>query len=570
MSNNSLRYKLSLLFDIFFRRRKMFKKSGLNFKLVTFALLFVFCVGNSLPVLGEEPGKYQNPPREEIARKLEAAAQKHNIPCVIFKAIAYKESGWRQFDEHGQVVMSASDHPALGIMQIASYNPEDTEEVERLKYDIDYNIERGAEILIEKWNMTPRIGNGEKNILENWYFAIWAYNHWSEKNNPNNNPPGEAYQDKVLRIASTSYFPGLTTPVNITPIPPELLPPDTTDYSQRHRVWDTPTPFTVWDPQNPGGGNDTQPVEPTALRIAGQNRLETANQVALTGWPEGADTVILARADDFPDTLAGVPLAYQYQAPILITPPQKLDPGVINTLQTLKPAKVIILGGETAVSKEVEESLKSVLSPGSQIRRIGGANRYETSALIAQEIPAAETLVMATGEDFPDALSLAAVAGAQEIPLLLTPTSRLAPATAQMLKSLKPKKIYIAGGEQAVSAGVETEVRQITNLTPADLTRFAGANRYETSIMIAEKFYPTATEIYVAGGSDFPDGLAAGAWAAKNKGCLLLVYQKGFAVNGPTENYLRKIPNCKKLVVIGGQERVAESTFNRIKELLKL
>ena len=533
-------------------------------------LLSLLCV----PAFGGQDGENVNPSKKEIARKLETVARQKNIPSVILKAIAFKESSWRQFDAAGNVIVSTpSDpkyNPAIGIMQVASYDASDLEEVDRLKYDIDYNIERGADILNEKWEFTPKIGDGDRNKLENWYFAIWAYNSWSVKNNPNNAAAlgQEAYQDKVLKLAATDYSrEGLVTPVHITPLEPDLLPlnylPD------GNVVWDTPQPYNLGD-LHIGTGSDPSRGDPkeSFVRISGQDRIDTANRIALNGWPTGSHTVILTRSDNFPDALAGVPLAHKYQAPILCTEPQQLDPRVIEVLKTLKPQKVIMLGGEQALSPVVQSKLKEVLTWTKDISRIAGANRYQTAALIAKNFTGQKEAVLATGLDYPDALSLASAAAAKGIPLVLSTTHGLPAATADVLQELKPAKVYVAGGEMAVASQVLEQLKQVCGLNSGSIIRLAGSNRYETSVKIAQAFYPTTNELYLATGRDYIEPLAAGALAASRNSCLLLIAPQGFTINGPTENYITQLPSAPKVLIIGGEASISEKTVNRIKELL--
>jgi len=59
----------------------------------------------------------------------------------------------------------------------------------KLRYDIKYNIEAGIDVLLNKWSMSSyksvsSVGNMDPNVLENWYFALWAYNGWAASNNP--------------------------------------------------------------------------------------------------------------------------------------------------------------------------------------------------------------------------------------------------------------------------------------------------------------------------------------------------------------------------------------------------
>ncbi|NLI92275.1 MAG: transglycosylase SLT domain-containing protein [Peptococcaceae bacterium] len=525
----------------------------------------------SLPANGAVIQGYQNPTLEETARKIEIIAKTKGIPSVILKAIAFKESGWRQFDSNGNVVTNNSgSRPGLGIMQVTSYNSSDKNLVNKLKYDIDFNISYGADLLNAKWDMVPQIGDGDRNKLENWYFALWAYNSWNTANNPNNAAARgkAAYQDSVIRYAATEYYQGVVTPVKITPIPLELLPAGTLPKSSQ--IWKTPEPFTLGDLKvGTGGELNRGTTLGTVTRIAGKNRIDTVNQIALTGWPYGTDTVIITRADNFPDALAGVPLAAKNNAPILVTNPNELDEGVIKVLQTLKPLKVIILGGETAVSKNVEKKLGEVLYWTKDIKRIAGANRYETAVLIAKDFPKESNIALATGVDFPDALSLASAAAANGIPLLITDAQEVPEVTRKMLRELLPRGLYIAGGGAAISSRVIEDISQSSGIASDSIIRITGNDRYETSAKIAETFYPRTDELYLATGQDFADPLAAGALAAAKNGCLLLVSPQGFFINSPTENYIKGLQPSTNVKIIGGEDNISQDTVTQIKYLLK-
>ncbi|MBS4031759.1 MAG: cell wall-binding repeat-containing protein [Clostridiales bacterium] len=84
-------------------------------------------------------------------------------------------------------------------------------------------------------------------------------------------------------------------------------------------------------------------------RIFGSDRFLTAVEVSKTGWQQ-AETVVLARADEYADALAGAPLAYKYNAPILLTLKDSLNKSARDEITRLKATRVIILGGSQAVS----------------------------------------------------------------------------------------------------------------------------------------------------------------------------------------------------------------------------
>ncbi len=114
-------------------------------------------------------------------------------PCVLLKGIGDTESyGWKQFEadygEWGYTVINevSCDYGVMGINKI--HFPDPAIDQYRVAAEPAYNIGTGARILIEKWNLRDvYIGNRDPHMVEDWYYAVWAYNSWGWKNNPNNN-----------------------------------------------------------------------------------------------------------------------------------------------------------------------------------------------------------------------------------------------------------------------------------------------------------------------------------------------------------------------------------------------
>jgi hypothetical protein len=134
----------------------------------------------------------------DIKNLLDLAAQKYGIPPEIVKSIALTENGsLTQFTSSGDVFTSLDS--GYGIMQVTPFSPSDSSyDWNRVKYDLQYNIETGVQILKEKWGYKslPTVNHQNINSLEDWYFAVMAYNSVSPVNTPGN---GKAYQDKVYR-----------------------------------------------------------------------------------------------------------------------------------------------------------------------------------------------------------------------------------------------------------------------------------------------------------------------------------------------------------------------------------
>lgn len=122
-----------------------------------------------------------------------------------------------------------------------------------------------------------------------------------------------------------------------------------------------------------------------------------------------------------------------------------------GAITALKPTEVVVLGGEAAVSEDVVTELEAT---GATVTRIGGQDRYETAALLADfEAPVARAYV-ASGLDYPDALTGAATAGALDSPILLTRPTALSQVTGEKLAGLEPTRIFVLGGVAAVAEDV--------------------------------------------------------------------------------------------------------------------
>jgi hypothetical protein len=194
--------------------------------------------------------------------------------------------------------------------------------------------------------------------------------------------------------------------------------------------------------------------------------------------------------------------------------------------------------------------------------RIAGPDRYATSiALVQDAFPAGpvDTLFMAAGTAFPDALSSAPAASVAGDPLLLTRPDGVADAEAAEITSLAPAHVVIVGGTAAVSAAVATAVAK---LGPT-VERVAGLDRYGTAAAVAARFMPTATAAVLASGLDFPDALSAGPLAASLDAPMLLVQPDVTPVAVATRNAVTAARPAT-LVAIGGQVSVRDAVVNEL------
>ena len=160
------------------------------------------------------------------------------------------------------------------------------------------------------------------------------------------------------------------------------------------------------------------PLEFSFQRLSGSNRFATAAAISQEGW-SSAETVFLARGDNYADALAGVPLAHALNAPVLLTATAKLPEVTRAELVRLGAKKVYILGGGGAVSPEIEAIL--ALELGLDTERLSGANRFATAAEIARRLALLtnpDKAIVVYGNNFPDALAAAPHAAAKGLPIL--------------------------------------------------------------------------------------------------------------------------------------------------------
>lgn len=246
-------------------------------------------------------------------------------------------------------------------------------------------------------------------------------------------------------------------------------------------------------------------------RIAGKDRFDTAR--VISGQQGRSNTVVLARGDVFADALSGTYLAGINDAPILLTRSDGLPAETDQAINDAGATRVIILGGVNAVTPAVEAHLRA---KGLAVERVGGVDRYETSALAARHGGPAvlgtsdglRTAIVASGANFPDALSGGPVSYAKKFPTLLTTPGAASPALLAAIDALGIRQVIIIGGPTAVAAGVESTLRG----RGLNVNRLFGQDRSGTSVAVAriavERFGFRPTHLNVARGDDFADALS--------------------------------------------------------------
>ena len=262
-----------------------------------------------------------------------------------------------------------------------------------------------------------------------------------------------------------------------------------------------------------------EPEAPTLERLAGEGRIATAILASQEAFPGRAAAVVLARADTFPDALAGAPLAEHVEGPLLVTRSDGLDAGVTAEITRLGATRAYLLGGDAALSPQVAADLAA--AGITDVQRIEGGDRYETAARVARLVGGTNAYLV-NGEAFADAVAASALAAHQGRPLLLTTAGAVPPATQAFLAEGLITTLRLVGG----TAVIADEIEQGLATSIRDVSRVGGADRFETSLLLAEAGVLAGqdpTQLYLATGHDWPDALAAGPAAAVDEAVVLLV-----------------------------------------------
>ncbi len=279
--------------------------------------------------------------------------------------------------------------------------------------------------------------------------------------------------------------------------------------------------------------------------IYGDDRYDTSAQIAMTAYPDGASTVVIASGDDQKraDSLSASSLAGLLDVPILLTQDQTLPDSVAEAISELGATDALIVGGTGSVGDGVAAQLQDA---GLTCERIAGDNRFDTQASIYMygieygvEHEAGwnpDIIMVANGYSFADALSASSVAFAQQIPIFIAgQDGTFSDMQVSCLSEITATQAVILGGTNSVSdrtMGFIQSVMEYASITAtgdvaADVTRVSGVDRYGTSAALANWAdglgYLDWTQAAVTNGSSGADALVGGVLQGKSGSMMLLV-----------------------------------------------
>lgn len=277
-------------------------------------------------------------------------------------------------------------------------------------------------------------------------------------------------------------------------------------------------------------------------RTAGSDRYETALKISRK-YVDSADKVIILSGENYPDAISASALSAENEYPILLAKKDSVSKEVIEEIKRVKAKEILLIGGESTISKNVEKELSKV----TVVKRIAGSNRYFTSVRVyeykKQLNPQSTQVVFASGKNFADALIAAPYISDKGSIILYDPGCGID------INKYSPKLIF--GGKSSLPGFDNVE-------------RISGRDRYQTSLELAKKF--NSKNIVIASGEDYPDALA-GALVAKKKNAPLILVRKNEITDSALQYF--KDNNIESIEILGGNTTISEKVEKNILKTLR-
>ena len=312
-------------------------------------------------------------------------------------------------------------------------------------------------------------------------------------------------------------------------------------------------------------------------RLSGDDRFETMEKVLDEAYEDGScETLIIASGMEYADALAGASLAGVYDCPIILSSDTRLLESTKNEIERLASSKgceVYILGGPASVSDSVKNAI-SKLKNITAVSRIYGDDREITAMEIAKKGRESwgDTVILAAGDEFADALAISPYAYAAKAPILLgRGNGTIAPEVKALIEEMNFKKLLIVGGPASITEATEEKLKK--EIDGLQVVRLSGDDRFETALKVLKwelgqdtgrAFQPevemTADGMGIVSGLDFPDALGSVSILGRTKSVLALV-SNASADRPSVETMINEIiaPNASSMekgYIFGGEASV--------------
>lgn len=301
-------------------------------------------------------------------------------------------------------------------------------------------------------------------------------------------------------------------------------------------------------------------------RLYGLTRFETSANVATQGWDTSKVAILAPGMDEnLVDALTAAPFAKAIDAPILLTYGDSIPKATIDALKTLGVEEVYTVSG--VIKKDA--MLKAFEDNGLNITvkdELGGQDRFETATKIAKQLKDVNGIMVTTAYTYADALSVASIAAAKNMPILLSDPNGLPKVEADYLASIEDqvKETYVLGGETLVD---KTTYDKLPGQDGESKNRISGLDRFATNLEVLKKFPELQYDkVFVANGQDdhLVDALVVSSLAAKTNSPIVLADNE---LSKEAENYLLPKLKANSIVALGGSTVVTDKalTFNHVR-----
>lgn len=286
-------------------------------------------------------------------------------------------------------------------------------------------------------------------------------------------------------------------------------------------------------------------------RVSGSDRYETCVEICRKSFDK-SNLAIITSGENYPDALSSGSLAAKYNAPLLLVKRDEIPKKVYDELKRLGVKDIKIVGGKNTIS----DSLLDELKKDYKVDRVSGLDRFETSieaAKLSESVGKSKGNIFVNGNNFSDALVSTAIASKKNMNVILTDGKSLPNSYKSVLGNIDKSNSLAIGGKRSI------------DISGMDIEQIGGVDRYDTSKKVAEKFFGEEKKAIVASGEEYVDSLSS-VNLAKKEGIPVLLSEKG-RLNSSLESVVRN-NKISSIYVIGGENTLQNTVFNKLKELL--
>lgn len=194
-------------------------------------------------------------------------------------------------------------------------------------------------------------------------------------------------------------------------------------------------------------------------RLSGNDRYGTAAAISAANYDPGVRAAFIATGSGFADALAGAPAAALEDSPMLLVTRDSIPNATRDELLRLNPQRIYVLGGGASISSAVASALNGYTT--GSVTRLSGSDRYGTGAAVVRQFWTKSRGYVATGQNFPDALTGGAVAGKESVPVLLVAGTFVPLETGQQILRIGANRLDVFGGTASVSGSAVNRLRNL-------------------------------------------------------------------------------------------------------------